>query len=182
MKNPWKTLASKEVYRTSFGYSLREDKVINPAGKESTYTVLDGKEFVVILPLNDNDEVTLVRQWRYTINKETLEVPAGKIDFPGESPQKAAIRELKEETGLTAKNWTYLGAHYSSNGVTSLKGHIYVATELERKKPMPDEDEVFEIETLPFSRVYTKVLTNEIDDARSILAILLAKAALSLRV
>lgn len=174
MNNPWKKLSSKNIYNSKFGFTFREDKVINPSGKESTYIVLDGKGFVAVLPLTIKKEVVMVRQWRYPINKETLEIPAGKIDKQ-EALLKAAKRELKEETGMTGGNWISLGDYYAANGVAYLHGHLFIATNINPGNNSPEETESIEIELHPFSRVYDMVLKNQINDDRTITAVLLAK-------
>lgn len=93
-----------------------------------------------IVALSEDDQITLVSQWRYTLGKMSLEIPTGGSD-PGETPAEAARRELAEETGLTAGRWTPLGAIDNSNGVTTDVAHLFLARDLRNGPPHPQGNE-----------------------------------------
>lgn len=170
MKNPWKRLTTREVYKNNW-IRLREDTVITPSGSEGIYGVVEANPAIAIVPITENLETYLVGQYRYTLNSYSWEVPEGG-GFPGEVTLGGAQRELKEETGLTAKKWTFLDTMYTSNCFTNEVGYIYLAEELTMGQNAPDDTEELEIKRLPFKQVWDMVLAAEIKDALAIVAIM----------
>jgi 8-oxo-dGTP pyrophosphatase MutT (NUDIX family) len=135
--NPWKCLESKIVYRNAW-ISVREDRVLRPDGSPGIYGVVEMKPSVGILAVNSNREIALVRQWRYTLDKLSIEIPTGGSGESDKDMEDAAARELREETGLIATRWTHLGEIDNSNGVTTDVAHIFLATDLSQG---PDDQE-----------------------------------------
>ncbi len=115
--------------------------------------------------------VVLVRQYRYAYGEETLEIPAGKLDAR-EDPLCAAIRELREETGLIAKNPRHLCTFYPSPGYTEEKIHVYLTTEVERGEQQLDEGEFLNVEYLPLADAVQRAKRGEIKDAKTLIALL----------
>jgi len=170
MKNPWKTLSSKVIYKNTW-INLREDQVITPSGLPGIYSVVEAMPAVGIIPLNENLETYLVGQYRYPINTYSWEIPEGG-GKPGESTLETAKRELKEETGLSAAKWTSLGEMYTSNCFTNEIGYLYLAQELEQGDTNRDHTEKLEIKRIKFIEAVEMVKRYEIKDALAIIGIM----------
>ncbi len=147
--------------------NLRVDQVLLEDGTQSTREVVEHRGAVAIVPMLNNGHVLLVRQYRYPIGKELLEIPAGTLEI-GEDPQTAAERELEEETGYKAEHVTKITEIYMAPGYATEKIHVYLATNLQRSKPQLDKDERIEIEPIPFSAALQKVRSGEICDAKTV--------------
>ena len=132
---------------------------------------------VTIIPVEEDGTVWCVRQFRYPMQREMLEVPAGKLEY-GEKPLPAAERELSEETGLTAGRMVYLGECCTSPGFSTEVLHIYLALELRRGEAHPDEDEFLNVEKHSLETLTDMVMAGEIDDAKTIIAVLKARCYL----
>lgn len=157
--------------------TIQVDKVRLPNGKEAGREVCRHPGGVAVLPLAQDGTVTLVRQYRYPIARLLLELPAGKLER-GEDPFPAAQRELSEETGFTAGEWTDLGSMYSSPGFCDEKLYLYLARDLTGASSHPDEDEFLDTVVMPFDELLERVLSGEIDDAKTVAAALKTKLLL----
>lgn len=129
---------------------------------------------VTVIPVEEDGTVWCVRQFRYPFQREMLEVPAGKLEI-GEKPLPAAVRELSEETGLEAGRMIYLGACCTSPGFSTEVLHIYLAMELKHGDAHPDEDEFLNVEKHSLETLTEMVMSGEIDDAKTIIAVLKAR-------
>ncbi|MBQ4528162.1 MAG: NUDIX hydrolase [Clostridia bacterium] len=129
---------------------------------------------VGVIALDDNGEAFMVRQYRKPYDKAILEIPAGKRDG-GEVPEECARRELMEETGLEADELISLGKIYPSVGYTNETIYLFLARGLSQGKANPDEDEFVDVERIPFDELVTMVMSDEIKDAKSVVAILKTK-------
>ncbi|HIS72166.1 MAG TPA: NUDIX hydrolase [Candidatus Scatomorpha pullicola] len=129
---------------------------------------------VTVIPVEEDGTVWCVRQFRYPFQREMLEVPAGKLEI-GEKPLPAAVRELSEETGLEAGRMIYLGACCTSPGFSTEVLHIYLALELKHGDAHPDEDEFLNVEKHSLETLTEMVMSGEIDDAKTIIAVLKAR-------
>jgi ADP-ribose pyrophosphatase len=125
------------------------------------------------LPLFDDGAVALVRQWRYPLGRYSLEIAAGRIES-GEGPMQTAARELEEEVGYRAREFRKLGEFNVAPGYCEERVFVYLATGIEPCEQNLDDDEEIEVIKLPFDEARAKVVSGEIDDAKSIIAILLA--------
>ncbi len=141
------------------GSIIRRDMILHPGA-------------VVILPIIDKDHVCLLRNYRFVIGETLWEVPAGTLE-PNEPIELAAQRELEEETGYTAKKWTYKGFLYASPGVLDEKLHLFFAEELTQGIAKPEADEQLEPVTVPLSQAMEMVLNGTIKDAKTVTALLL---------
>jgi ADP-ribose pyrophosphatase len=152
---------------------VRVDTVAMPNGVQATREVVDHKPAVVIVPIDDAGNVVLVRQWRYPIEQALLEAPAGILE-PPETPDECAQRELGEETGLASMNLRALGGFWSSPGFCNEFIYAYLAKDLVPSTLRPDVDENINVERLPLSRIPRLIRLGEIQDAKTIAALLMA--------
>ena len=169
-KNPWTTLSTKSVYDNAW-IKVTEDQVIQPRGGRGIYGKVHFKNRAVgILPIDQDQNVWLVGQYRYTLNTYSWEIPEGGAPYD-ESLLTCAIRELKEETGLTAENWEMILQVHTSNSVTDEEGYIFLAEGLTEGAPEFEITEQLEIKKVPFNQAIQMVMDQEITDAMSMAAI-----------
>jgi len=150
--------------------NLRVDTVTLENGLSTTREVVEHRGAAAIVPLHENKQIVLVRQYRYPISTELLEIPAGTLER-GESPEKCARRELKEETGFKCDELTKISEIYIAPGYSTEKIHFYLAKKLVREHSNPDEDEHIKVEVIPLTEVLEKIRKGEICDAKTICAI-----------
>lgn len=167
-----KTLGTERIFEGQI-INLRVDRVTVRQG-ESHREIVEHNGGSVIAAVKDNGNMIMVKQYRKAAERVMLEVPAGKID-PGEEPLAAAIRELKEETGYTAEKIMPLTKMYPSVGYSEEQLYLYLATGLTPGETCFDENEAIDIAEYPLDRLYRMVVNGEIEDAKSQVAILLAK-------
>jgi ADP-ribose pyrophosphatase len=127
---------------------------------------------VAILPLVDQDQICLLRNKRATVGQTLIEIPAGTLE-PNENPDHAAVRELAEETGYTARTWRKLREFYPSPGVLSEKMFLYVAENLTPGTMKPERDEELEPLVVSWQKALGWAMDGTIQDAKSLVAILL---------
>ena len=168
-----KTLKSEKIYEGTI-INLRRDKVTAQGGT-SYREIIEHNGGAVIAALTEDKKLVMVRQYRKPADKVMLEVPAGKID-PGEMPLEAAVRELKEETGYTASKVEFLTEIYPSVGYSEERLYLYLCTGLTPGETCFDENEAIEIEEIDLDRLFKMAMSGELDDAKTIIAILMVKA------
>jgi 8-oxo-dGTP pyrophosphatase MutT (NUDIX family) len=132
-----------------------------------------------VVAVDDAQRVCLVRQYRHGVMDFLWEVPAGKLD-KGEPPQTCAVRELAEETGVSAKRWTALGQFLPAPGIFTEIIHLYLARDLTVGPPAPDADEELELQWMPIQDAIAKVLSGEWNDGKTALALWRAQYQLQL--
>ena len=172
-ENNWKTLSSETVYENPW-LEISHREVINPAGKDGIYGVVKFKNKALgIIPVDEDGNIYLVGQFRYTLNEYSWEIPegGGPID---EDVLDAAKRELKEETGLIAANWTRLSRIHTSNSATDEEGFLFMAEGLSQSEAEPEETEELQVKKIHLSEAVDMVLRSEITDAISMVGILMA--------
>ena len=155
------------------------DTVRLPNGRTAGREVLEHQGAVCVVPLDRNGCVTLVRQFRYAVGREVLEIPAGKIDA-GEEPFAAAVRELSEETGQEAGSWTDLGEYLPTPGYSGEVLRCYLATELTEGEAHTDPDEFLQTETMSLKEAVALVMDGTISDGKSAFALLKAARLLGI--
>ena len=170
------TVKSEKVYQGCI-VGIRMDDVTVPDGNTVKREVVEHPGGVVILALDKNDNVLTVRQYRYAVQRELTELPAGKLE-PGEDPRQAALRELNEEVGATPDEFTSLGTFFSSPGIFTETIHAFLARGLSFSETHPDQDEFLVIERVPFDKMYKRITRGEIQDMKTVAVFLKAKALL----
>ena len=158
---------------------VKKDQAELPNGDLANREVVEHPGGVCVLALDEDGSVTLVRQFRYPIQQQLLELPAGKLEY-GEDHYAAAVRELSEETGLEAEEWTYLGYFLSSPGFCTEKIHMYLARKLTRQRQHLDEDEFLDVLVMPFEALVEQVMDNTVTDGKTAAAALKTKVLLGL--
>jgi ADP-ribose pyrophosphatase len=164
-------LSSEDVFRGRV-FTVSVDRV-RERGREYEREVVRHAGSGVIIPLHDDGTVSLVRQYRHPAVKYLLEAPAGSRD-PFEPPEECARRELEEELGLVAARLDLLSEFFVSPGFCAEKMWLYLATDLSETKASPEDDELLEVVRLPLRRALEMISTNEIEDAKTIIGLILA--------
>lgn len=165
-----KTL-SQEIKYNGRILNLRVDTVLLPNGKQAKREVVEHSGGVCVVAFDENDNLLMVKQFRYPYGEITLEIPAGKINY-GEDPKECGARELTEETGYVAKELTKLAHLYPTPAYDSEIIHIYLAKQLTKSSQHLDEDEFLSVERVPFDKAVEMVMNNEIPDSKTQIAIL----------
>jgi 8-oxo-dGTP pyrophosphatase MutT (NUDIX family) len=174
MENPWKILAERQIYDNPW-IGVTEYDVINPGGGRGIYGKVHYKGLAIgILPMDEEGNIWLVGQYRFVLDAYSWEIPegGGRLDIP---PIESAKRELKEETGLLASDWSLLLEMHLSNSVSDERALVYLARGLEQREAMPEETEQLVVRRLPFEEAYQMVVRGEITDSMSVAAILKVK-------
>ncbi len=167
-----KCLSQKYIFNGRI-INLRVDDITLPNGDPALREVVEHPGGVGVLALDENYNVVCVRQYRYPYSEVTLEIPAGKKD-KGEEPLKCGVRELKEETGITAEQFISLGRVYPTPGYVNEVIHLFLATGLKKGEARPDEDEFVETELIPLDSLVDMCMNDEIADAKTQIAVLKA--------
>ena len=163
-----------EIKYTGVIVNIRLDNAEIENGRIVKREVVEHPGGVAIVPVDENGNVLLVRQFRYPFMRELIEIPAGKLE-PGEDPFECAKRELSEETGCTAGKYVYLGPMYSSPGFCEETLHVYLALDLTYGKMHLDEDEFLSVERVPMSKIVEMIMNNDIPDAKTVFGVLKSK-------
>ncbi len=155
--------------------NLRRDTALLPNGATAKREVIEHKGGVCVAALTDDNEILMVRQFRYPYFETVLEIPAGKRDSADEEPLSCGIRELKEETGAIAEEMVFLGELYPTPGYCGEIIWLYAAKGLTFGEQNPDEDEFLSVEKIPLDTVIEMIMNGEIKDAKTQTAILKLK-------
>ena len=160
--------------------TVHVDTVELPNGGTALREVADHPGGVAVLALDGENNVLTVTQYRHPFGRALLEIPAGKLDHPGEDPYAAGLRELEEETGAVPGVYESLGRLLPSPGCYGETLHLYLARELRMSEQHLDEDEFLNVERVPFGEMVRRCLEGEIEDAKTVAAVLKAKILLNL--
>ena len=169
--------ASETIYD---GAILRVEKwqVTCPNGRPAPREIVVHKGAAAVIPVYEDGTTLLVRQHRVSVDRITLEIPAGKLDSWGEDPYDCAVRELREETGLSAGRYTLLTSLLTTPGFCTEKIAIYLAEDLTQGETSPDEDEFLGLVRMPLDEAVSMVMRGEIRDGKTICGLLMAKAVI----
>lgn len=166
------TLSTKNIFSGRI-INLRQDEVMLPNGRKSTREIVEHPGAVALVAIDKNQEILMVRQYRKAVEKDLLEIPAGKLE-KGETKETCAKRELMEETGYFPKDLKYITSFYTSPGFSNEIMHLFFAQKLERKTREADFDEYLKMEKIPFQKAINKIFDGEIMDGKTIIGLLFA--------
>ena len=172
------TIETKRVFD---GLILHIDHIINrlPNGKLAPREVARHIGASAVVPVDAEDNVWLVKQFRAPIDQVLLEIPAGKLDFKGEDRLLAAKRELQEETGLTAASWTFLTDIVTTPGFSDEKISLYLARDLSTGQSHPDEDEFLNMVRMPLTELVAMIMQGRVPDSKTVCAVMMANAIIN---
>ena len=154
-------------------FDVREDTLMTADGRRYTRQIVHHPGAVAIVPIDADDNVLMVRQYRHPIEQALLEIPAGVVEI-GESPDDTAQRELREETGFATRNLRAVGGIYSSPGFCDEMVYMYIARDLIPSRLPADDDEDITVERVPMSQAGRLIRLGEIQDAKSVAGLLMA--------
>ena len=176
---PFARVSEEEVFR-GWLFSVGKVGLVDPDGTPFERFVVHHPGAVTIVPVDETRTVTLVRQYRASIDRMVLETPAGTCDVPGEAPETTARRELEEEVGVRAGTVRFLGTMLNSPGFCDQVTLLYLAQELEPVPPSRhgEEERYIEVVEIPLADIDTMIATGELIDAQTLLGLFLARAAL----
>lgn len=177
MRNHIHRLESKDVHRGKLVH-VREDSVVLPKGTNAVYEYVEIKHGASTLAVEENGDVWLVREWKYAIDRPSLEVVSGGIE-PGEEPISAAQRELREEAGLEASEWRPVGFVDPFTTMLRCPNHMFIARGLKVVPWEPEEAEVIERVRMPLKDAVELVMNGGITHGTSCVLILKAAAVLN---
>jgi ADP-ribose pyrophosphatase len=164
---------SQTVFRGK-AFDVRQDELRMPEGKTARLDIVEHERSVSLVPVDGQGQVWFVRQYRHPAGRVLLELPAGVLNR-GEDPEASAQRELREEIGMAAGNLQKLGEFYLAPGYSTELMFVYLATDLKADALPADEDEFISIEKIPVDQVFGLAEAGELEDAKSLAALLLAR-------
>lgn len=182
VEESWSVSSSTDLHRDDWVVALRADQVRPPGtdGPEMRRLVLEHPGAVIVLAIDDEERVCCLAQYRHPAGLRFIELPAGLCDAPGEEPLAVAQRELVEEAGLSAGQWTHLTSAYSSPGLSAERMHFFLARDLspaDRGDFDPQHEEAdMALFWAPFAELHAAVVEGRLGNAPLVLAVLLAHA------
>lgn len=169
-KNPWQVKDQRQVYNNKWIQVIEYD-VINPSGGKGIYGKVHFKNLAIgIIALDEELHTYLVGQYRFTLNQYSWEIPEGGGPM-GEPPLESAKRELLEETGLKAREWTELYRVHLSNSVSDEDGYLYLARGLEQFDPMPEDTEQLQVKRVSLDEALQMMEEGTITDSLTMIAL-----------
>ena len=171
-----KVLESEEVYKGKI-ITIKRDTLTRGDGKNFVRETAVSSDAVAVVAIDEQGRILLIRQYRHPMGRPVWEIPAGKMDVDGAQPEETAIRELQEETDTTAESVELLTLFLNSAGWTNEKTYVYLAKGLRNVPELQRENEEADIEKkwVSLEDAYEMVITGELDDAKTVIGILLAK-------
>lgn len=175
--DPEPTIESKDIYQGRI-IKLRVDTVQLPSGRTTTREIVEHEDAVCVVPIDENNNVLMVRQYRKAAQLNLLEVPAGGVEA-GETPDETVLRELQEEVSVTSGSVRRLSGFWVSPGWATEFMHAYLATDLTPASLPADDDEYISVERVPLDSIPGLIESGEIQDSKSIASLLLALRVLN---
>jgi ADP-ribose pyrophosphatase len=174
---PFELLASEVLFKGR-AFVIRRDLLKTPDGRQTKFDIIEHGGSVVLVPIDSDGNLVLVRQYRHATGQELLELPAGTLEG-NEAPEVCAARELREETGLAAGSLRQIGSFFLAPGYSTEFMVVYLARDLEHAPLEADPDEFLQVETVPLKDVLDRAERGLISDAKSLAALFLARAYLA---
>ena len=174
-ENLMERITAREVIYDGSVVHLEKWKVELPDGREALREAVLHVGAVAIVAVDDQGRIAMVRQHRVVVGRVMMELPAGKLDQKGEDPLEAAKRELREETGLTAKVWTHMTDVITTPGFCDEQIALYLATDLVEGETDLDDDEFLCASRIPAQELFDMIYNKEICDGKTVCALLMAK-------
>lgn len=173
----FKTLKSETVYEGK-AFDVRREQLLLPDGKTTWFDIVIHPGAVTLIPIDTLGRILFVRQYRHAVGKELLELPAGTLNV-GEEPAACALREVREETGMSAGKLEKVGEFYLVPGYSTEFMHLFLASDLQ-VNPLPgDEDEFITVEAIPLDALPDLINQGVLQDAKSLAALFLAATLLN---
>jgi ADP-ribose pyrophosphatase len=169
----FETIHSQKIYQGR-AFNVRRDEVRLPDGNSTQLDIVEHSGAITILPLDADGNIWFVRQYRHAAGDTLLELPAGTLE-PGEPPENAARREIREEIGMAADTLTLLGEFFLAPGYSTEYMYVYLATGLYPSPLKQDADEFLSIEKIPASHVPQLVAEGSLRDAKSLVSLYLGR-------
>ncbi len=172
----YKTISSELAYRGQ-KFSVRRDVLESTDGRELIFDTVEHIGAVALVPVDAEGKILLVRQYRHSTGKQLLELPAGTLE-PGEPVEETAQRELREEVGMAAGSLTPLAEFYLAPGYSTERMWIFLAQDLRPDALPPDQDEELEVVSLSLDECMAAIASGEIEDAKTMLGLFMARQVL----
>ena len=167
----WRTLGRRHLYENPW-FAFRVDEVRLPSGEVIEYGILESGGFASVVPVTEDGDVVLVRQWRQPLGEFTLELPSGGVDV-GEDPREAVQRELLEETGYRAEGLERLVSVHTSTGRSTEVCHLFSCLAVKDERgPRPEPTEFIRVVQMPLGEALEEALSGGISDAATVLGLL----------
>ena len=158
-------------------FAIRRDTLKAPDGRETKFDIIEHGGSVIIVPIDKDDNLLFVRQYRHAAGMDLLELPAGTLE-EGEDPAVCAAREIREETGMEAGTLIQVGSFYLAPGYSTEYMGVFLATELKHNPLEADDDEFLSVEKIPVRDAIRSAERGELPDAKTLAALLMAKPQL----
>jgi 8-oxo-dGTP pyrophosphatase MutT (NUDIX family) len=170
-------LIRSEILMKGRAFTIRRDTMKTPDGRETKFDIVDHGGSVIIIPIDDEDNLLFVRQYRHAAGMDLLELPAGTRD--GDEPfEICAAREIREETGMEAGILTYVGSFYLAPGYSTEYMGVFLATNLKDNPLEADDDEFLSVEKIPVKEALEMAERGDMPDAKTLAALLMAMSML----
>lgn len=175
----WERIGRETIYEGRVVDVYRDAVRIEREGgqTETRYDLVHHPGATAVVPLFEDGTVALIRQFRYAVGDELVEIPAGTLE-KGEAYLECATRELEEEIGHRAERWTPLATVYTTPGFTDERMRIFLAEELTPGSSRPDEDEILRVERIPFTSALEQAAAGRIHDAKTLIGLFATRAHL----
>ena len=170
---PFELISSETVYQGR-AVSIRRDLLKTPDGRTTKFDIIEHNGSVVILPIDACGNLLFVRQYRHAASADLLELPAGTLDGD-EAPEKCAHREIREETGMAAKNMKNIGQFFLAPGYSTEFMVVFLATDLHWDPLEADADEFLQVEKIPLAEALKMAEHGKLPDAKSLAALFMAR-------
>lgn len=166
-------LLKSETTYEGRAFNVRRDHLLTPGGSTVKYDIIEHVGSVILVPVDDEGQMLFVRQYRHAAQQDLLELPAGTLE-KDEPPAEAAAREIREETGMAANDMQEIGSFYLAPGYSTELMHVFLAKGLVHDPLDPDADEYLSLEKMPVAEALRLAESGQMQDAKSLAALLLA--------